>query len=93
MTKATFNGKVIAESDNCIELENNMYFPVEDVNMEYLRHSETETSCPWKGVASYYDVEVDGKVSKDAAWQYKDPKEEAENIKEYIAFWKDVEVV
>ncbi len=91
--KAIWNNKVIAESQATIVIEGNHYFPPEDVNMEYFRPSDTHTTCPWKGVASYYDVVVDGEVNKDAAWYYPQPSELAKGIKGYIAFWHGVEVV
>ncbi|HHL52924.1 MAG TPA: DUF427 domain-containing protein [Flammeovirgaceae bacterium] len=93
MMKAIWNNKVIAESQATIVIEGNHYFPPEDVNMEYFRPSDTHTTCPWKGVASYYDVVVDGEVNKDAAWYYPQPSELAKGIKGYIAFWHGVEVV
>ncbi|MFY0651574.1 MAG: DUF427 domain-containing protein [Cyclobacteriaceae bacterium] len=91
--KAIWNGAVIAESDDTLVVENNHYFPVEAVKEEYLKNSEKHTVCPWKGTASYYSLEVDGKENKDAAWYYPTPSELAKNIKNYIAFWKGVEVV
>lgn len=92
MAKAIWNGAVIAESDRCQIVENNYYFPPDAVKKEYLRESDHHTTCGWKGVASYYDVVVDGKVNPNAAWYYPDPKPAAQNIKGYIAFWKGVEV-
>ena len=90
--KATWNGKIIAESDITINIENNHYFPKESVKMEFLRKAETHTTCPWKGVASYYDIVVDGKENINAAWYYPEPKEPAKQIKNYIAFWKGVTI-
>ena len=92
MTKAVWNGKVIADSDKCIEVEGNQYFPPDSIKKEFFKESDTHTDCPWKGTASYYDIVVDEKENKDAAWCYPDPKPEAANIKGYIAFWKGVEV-
>jgi uncharacterized protein (DUF427 family) len=93
MTKAIWNGAVIAESNACIEVEGNQYFPPEAVKREYLLPSETHTVCGWKGTASYYSLGVDGKVNADAAWYYPDTKEAASKIRGYIAFWKGVEIV
>ncbi len=93
MVKALWHEKVIAESDATIEVEGNQYFPPESVKREYLRESETHSTCHWKGVASYFDVVVDDAVNKDAAWYYPEPKEAAKKIAGYIAFWKGVEVV
>jgi len=90
--KAVWKGKVIAESDKTEVVENNHYFPPDSVKMEYLKKSDTPYTCPWKGKCQYFDVEVDGEVNKDAAWSYPEPKEAAENIKGFVAFWKGVEV-
>ena len=90
--KAIWNGKVIAESDNTITIEGNQYFPPESVNNEYLFESKTVTSCFWKGIASYYNIVVDGSTNEDSAWYYPEPTDAAKQIKNYIAFWKGVEV-
>jgi uncharacterized protein (DUF427 family) len=92
MAKAVWNGQVIAESNRCEVVEGNQYFPPEVVKRELLKDSATHTTCGWKGIASYYDVVVDGQVNKDAAWYYPDPKPAAKNIGGYIAFWKGVKV-
>jgi len=96
MTKAIWNNKVIAEADEkeLIEVEGNIYFPPFAVRKEYLKKSDYHTTCPWKGEASYYTIEVDGKTNKDAAWYYPEPSEEAQKlgIKNYVAFWKGVEI-
>ncbi len=92
MPKAKWNGETIADSDSCIEVEGNQYFPKADVRTEYLQPSQATTVCSWKGTASYYDVVVDGKTNKEAAWYYPTPKDAAANIKDYIAFWRGVEV-
>jgi uncharacterized protein (DUF427 family) len=92
MPKATWNGTTLAESNNCIVVEGNQYFPLDSVNLQYFKASNTHTTCPWKGEASYYSIEVAGQINKDAAWYYPQPKEAAEQIKEYIAFWHGVQV-
>lgn len=93
MTKrATWNGKVIAESNKTVVVEGNHYFPPDAVNKDFLKDSATHTTCGWKGVASYYHVVVDGKENPDAAWYYPDTKPAANNVKGYIAFWKGVKV-
>lgn len=92
MYVAIWKGTEIAKSDRTIEIERNQYFPPEDVHMEYLRETTHQTTCPWKGLASYYSVEVDGEVNENAAWFYKQPKEKATQITDYVAFWKGVEV-
>jgi uncharacterized protein (DUF427 family) len=92
MPKAIWNGAVIAESNDTVVVESNHYFPPNAVNKEYLKESDTHTTCPWKGVASYYSIEVDGQLNKDAAWYYPSAKEKAKNIEGYIAFWRGVKV-
>ena len=92
MRRARWNGTVIAESDRCVMVEGNPYFPAETVKPEFLRPSETHTVCGWKGTASYYDVVVNGETNRDAAWYYPEPRSEAANIKGFIAFWKGVVV-
>ncbi len=91
--KAIWNNQIIAESQDTIIIENNHYFPPESVHQEFLKHSELHTVCPWKGQASYYDLVVDGKINKNAAWYYPNPKHPAKPIKNYIAFWKGVQIV
>ena len=90
--RAIWNNRVIAESDNTIVVERNHYFPKESVKTEFLKNSGTHTTCPWKGLASYYTLDVDGRQNPDAAWYYPEPKPEAANIANYIAFWKGVEI-
>lgn len=90
--KATWNGKVIAESNETRVIEGNHYFPPESINKEYFTNSDTHTVCPWKGTASYYNVVVDGQENKDAAWYYPETKQLADAIKGYVAFWNGVEV-
>jgi uncharacterized protein (DUF427 family) len=89
---AKWQGKVIASSDRTVVVENNHYFPIEDVEAGVLEASELHTDCPWKGTASYYDVVVDGQRNGDAAWYYPEPKEAAAEILGRVAFWKGVEV-
>lgn len=90
--KASWNGTIIAESDSTVEVEGNQYFPPDSVNREYLRESDTHSTCPWKGEASYYTIAVAGEENPDAAWYYPQPKEAAAEITGYVAFWKGVEV-
>lgn len=92
MPKAVWNGKTVAESDRTVVIEGNHYFPPQSVVAEYFQPSGTHTTCGWKGEASYYDVVVDGKVNKDAAWYYPHPKEAAKEIASHVAFWRGVEV-
>jgi uncharacterized protein (DUF427 family) len=83
---------VLAESDQGIVVEGNYYFPADSVHHEHLRETGTHTTCPWKGVASYYDVMVDGRVNRDAAWYYPRAKAAAKHIQGYVAFWRGVTV-
>lgn len=90
--KAVWNGKVIAESDETVVVENNHYFPADSVKRDYFEPSATHTECPWKGTASYYSLNVDGKQNPDAAWYYPEPKDAAKEITNHVAFWKGVTV-
>ena len=90
--KATWNGATIAESNDIVTVEGNAYFPADSVNKDYLRESSQHSTCPWKGVASYYSLAVDGKENKDAAWYYPQPKDAAKEITGRLAFWKGVQV-
>ena len=92
MIQAKWNGEIIAETDKTETVEGNYYFPEEAIKKEFFKKSETHTVCPWKGTASYFTVEVKGSVNKDAAWFYPTPSDAAKNIKNYVAFWKGVEV-
>ncbi len=88
--KATWNGHVVAESDDIVKVEGNAYFPIDSLNKSFLKESATTSNCPWKGTASYYSLLVDGKENKDAAWFYPEPKTAAAEIKDRVAFWKGV---
>jgi len=90
--KAIYNGQVLAESDATVVVENNHYFPENSLNKDFFKSSDKQTSCPWKGEASYYTLEVDGAVNVDAAWYYPEPKDAAKEIKDHVAFWKGVEI-
>ncbi len=92
MARATWNGAVLAESDRFEMVEGNVYFPPETVNREYFKESPTHTTCPWKGLASYYTVVVDGQENADAAWYYPAPKDAAKQITNHVAFWRGVTV-
>lgn len=91
--KAIWNNQVIAESDDTVVIEGNHYFPAESINKEYFSDSSTQSVCPWKGTASYYSLNVDGKENADAAWYYPQVSELAKGIKDRVAFWNGVEVV
>ena len=90
--RAVWNGAVIAESADTVVVEGNHYFPLASVDESVLRPSETHTHCPWKGDASYYHLEVDGRLNADAAWFYPTPSEAAASIRGRVAFWKGVTV-
>ena len=90
--KAMWNGQVLAESEDTIVVEGNHYFPPDSLHREFFRDSDTHTTCPWKGLASYLDVVVDGNANRDAAWYYPEPKEAAKQITGYVAFWKGVSI-
>ena len=89
--KAIWNNTVIAESNETVKLEGNYYFPPSSLMTHFLRDSSTHSTCSWKGKASYYDIVIDDSINKDAAWYYPEPKQEALNIKNYVAFWHGVE--
>ncbi|MCF6743999.1 DUF427 domain-containing protein [Blastococcus sp. KM273128] len=92
MTTATWNGVVIAESDDVVTVEGNAYFPRDAVRADVLRPSDKHTVCPWKGTASYFTLEVDGQQNPDAAWYYPEPKDAAREITGRVAFWRGVDV-
>jgi len=93
MAKAIWNGQTIAESDKVETIEGNIYFPEETVNRAFLRPSSTSSNCPWKGMARYYTVLVDGQENPDAAWYYPNPKSAAKTVKHHVAFWRGVEII
>ena len=90
--KATWNGAVIAESDETVVVEGNHYFPPGALDRDGLEPSDHRTTCPWKGEARYYNVVVDGQTNANAAWTYPEPREAAAEIRDHVAFWKGVEV-
>ena len=90
--KAVWNDQIIAESDDTIVIEGNHYFPPDSLKKEFLKESSHTTGCPWKGIASYYHIEVNGDTNENAAWHYPEPKEAAKEIKDHVAFWKGVTV-
>lgn len=92
MPKALWEGVVLAESNHCEVVEGNQYFPPGSIKWEYFKPSDHTTQCFWKGTARYYHIEVNGKTNPNAAWYYPEPKKEAANIKDHLAFWKGVKV-
>lgn len=92
MVKAVWNNTTIAESNETVVVENNHYFPIDSVNQSLLRPSETTSKCPWKGIANYYSLEVNGETNRDAVWYYAKPLEAATQIKDRVAFWKGVKI-
>lgn len=93
MYRAAWNEQILAESDRTIVVEGNHYFPPDSISREFFFESNSHTTCPWKGLASYYDIQVNGKINKNAAWYYPAPKEAAQQIKDYVAFWHGVKVL
>lgn len=92
MPTATWNGAVLADSDQTVVVEGNHYFPPDAINREHFEEIEQTSRCPWKGTASYYDVVVGDQRNNGAAWTYREPKDAAAEIKDHVAFWKGVEV-
>jgi len=92
MKKAIWNGVVIAESDKTVNVEGNDYFPADSIKKEYYKASDTHTTCAWKGVASYYSLNVNGEENPDAAWFYPETSDLAKGIKDHVAFWKGVTI-
>ena len=90
--KATWENTIIAESDRTIVIEGNHYFPPNSIKREYFSPTDTHTTCPWKGIANYYTVQIGGQSNVDAAWYYPEPKAAAQSIKDYVAFWRGVKV-
>jgi uncharacterized protein (DUF427 family) len=91
--RALWKNKTLAKSDETIIVEGNHYFPPDSVHLEFFRKSNTNTACAWKGVTSYYDIVVDGSTNKNAAWYYAHPSDAASQIKNYVAFWRGVQVL
>ena len=91
--KAIWNDTVLAESDDTIVIEGNHYFPPDSIKREHFRPTDHRSTCPWKGEASYYAIEVDGARNENAAWYYPEPKQAASEIKNHVAFWKGVKVL
>ena len=92
MAKATWAGKVIADSNRCVVVEGNQYFPADAVKKEFFKPSTHTSECPWKGTAHYYHLEVDRIINENADWNYPHPKPAAAEIKDRIAFWKGVRI-
>lgn len=91
--KAVFNNVTIAESSETKVVEGNHYFPPGSIKKEFFKETTHHTTCPWKGLASYYTIEVDGKTADNAGWFYKNPSAAAKEIKEHVAFWRGVQIV
>lgn len=92
MVKAIFNGTVIAETEEYEVVEGNIYFPPESIKREFFSDSRLRTTCPWKGLASYYSLKVDGQEAKDIAWYYPKPSDAAANIKDHVAFYPQITI-
>lgn len=93
MARAMWKGEILAESNTCKMVEGSHYFPPDSIRSEFFKPSSTSTTCPWKGVADYYNIVVDGEVNIDAAWFYpKTTTEQAKEFEGYVAFWRGVEI-
>jgi uncharacterized protein (DUF427 family) len=90
--KATWKGKILAQSDETLFLENNHYFPLGSINRQFFEISTTTSDCPWMGRAGYYNIRIGEDVNRDAAWHYPEPKEAAKEIKDHVAFWKGIKI-
>lgn len=90
--RASWNGATLAESEHTIRVEGNQYFPSESLNRELFSDSRVTSQCPWKGLAKYYTITVDGATNADAAWYYPHPSHAAEDIRDHVAFWNGVKV-
>jgi uncharacterized protein (DUF427 family) len=90
--RAAVGDSVVAESGHTTEVEGNHYFPAEAVEWNLLERSDHTSVCPWKGVANYYDVIVDGRRLPAAAWTYEEPSPAARHIAGHVAFWRGVSV-
>jgi len=90
--KATWNGQVIAESNDIVTVEGNAYFPASSLRQDLVQPSSHTSVCGWKGTAQYYSLAVGGQTNKDAVWYYPEPKQAAANIAGRVAFWKGVSV-
>ncbi|WP_192823590.1 DUF427 domain-containing protein [Rufibacter sp. LB8] len=91
--RAIWKNTILAESDSTVELEGNHYFPADTLNWDYFKPSDRHSTCPWKGEANYYNIQIGNFENKDAAWTYPQAKEKAKPIEGYVAFWKGVQVV
>ena len=91
--KAVWKNAILAESDQTIVIEGNHYFPPDSIRREHFLPSEKHTTCPWKGLASYYHLRVGDRTNEDAGWYYAEPKEAAKSITNHVAFWRGVKVV
>ena len=97
--KASWNDQIIAEADksDLIYIEGNWYFPPDSIKKEYYKSNDHHTQCPWKGNASYYDIDVGGEVNENGAWYYPKPMDSAiEKVKKdftnFVAFWNGITV-
>lgn len=91
--RAHWKGVVLAESDITRVVEGNHYFPPDSLRDEYFEPSTTQTTCSWKGTASYRTVVVGGERNVDACWYYPEPKPAAQEIRGWYAFWRGIDVI
>lgn len=90
-------GAVLGESRDAIELSEGdlppvIYFPRGDIAMAFLDPSDTRTTCPHKGEASYFSIQTKSETLSDAAWSYENPVDGAERIKGHLAFYSNSKV-
>ena len=91
--RAIWNGVTVAQSDDTVVVEGNHYFPLGSVDETLLLKSQMKTLCPWKGLASYYHVEIDGERGPNAVWTYRHPYPWIRKIKGRVAFSPGIDVV
>ena len=92
MTRAIWNGVVLAESKYTQIVEGNHYFPPESIRREYFSPSERHTTCAWKGQADYYHITAAGQTIHNAAWFYPNPNPAAATIRDHVAFYGPVTI-
>jgi len=98
--KVVWNEKTIAEAnkEDLIRIEGNWYFPPDSIKKDLFTDSDEQSTCFWKGEASYYNVTVEGNVNEGSAWYYPEPmdgsiKRVGKDFTNYVAFWRGIKVV
>jgi uncharacterized protein (DUF427 family) len=90
----TLGGTKLAESDRPVLLDETglptrYYLPAADVRIDLLQPTDTHTTCPFKGEASYWSAQAGGEVHEDLAWSYPDPIPQAAEIAGLLCFYPD----